>query len=159
MAIAALVILMLILGGCGPGMREIRGELPLVRIEGLMVEGDEVILNIGLRNVNDSSLALRRVRVALMVEGQLLVDAEAQPQINISARGRDVITIRGIAQATGLELLSRRFGRPGEHGAASAAPNASWTLSLTLIDDRERESETRASGFLHPVPGRPGHFR
>lgn len=158
-ALAWAITLLLALSACGSGAREIRGELPLIRVEGLIVGGEQVTLTVGLRNVNDRSLDLRRLKVRLKVEDRLLLEAEAQPQIDISARGRDVVTLRARGQTAGLELLAQRFDQRSADGAPTASLNAAWTMELTLIDERERESTTQVSGFLHPVPGRPGHFR
>ncbi|MEE4639597.1 MAG: hypothetical protein V2J42_12745 [Wenzhouxiangella sp.] len=151
--------LVMMLSGCGSGAREIRGELPLVRFEGLIVDDEKLTLSVGLRNVNDRTLNLRRLKVRLTVEDQLLIETEARPQIDITARGRELITLRGSGEAAGLQVLARRFDQPRGDGLTGAAPNAPWVMELTLVDDRERESTTRANGFLHPVPGRPGHFR
>ncbi|MCA1779127.1 MAG: hypothetical protein LC637_07040 [Xanthomonadaceae bacterium] len=156
---AVLLAALIALSGCGSGAREIRGELPLIRFEGLIVEASEVRLAIGLRNVNDRSLALRRLKAVLKVEDELLLETETRPQIEISARGREVVTLRGSGQREGLRLLTQRFApTPGSELPANAG-NAAWTMELILTDERERESAANASGFLHPVPGRPGHFR
>ncbi|MFW5815457.1 MAG: hypothetical protein ACOCVP_01250 [Wenzhouxiangella sp.] len=151
--------MVLALSACGSGGREIRGELPLVRVEGLVVDGDQVSLSVGLRNLNDRTLDLRRLKVRMQVEDQLLIEAEARPQIDISARGRDVVALRARGQAAGLELLARRFAQPSQDGLPSASLNAAWSMELVLVDERERESTTRVNGFIHPVPGRPGHYR
>ncbi|NDY96513.1 hypothetical protein [Wenzhouxiangella limi] len=157
--LAWVAIMLLALSACGSGAREIRGELPLIRVEGLIVDGEQVTLTVGLRNVNDRTLDLRRLKVRMKVEDRLLLEADAQPQIDISARGRDVVTLRGRGQTAGLELLAQRFDQPAANDLPTASLNAQWSMELTLVDDRDRESGTRASGFLHPVPGRPGHFR
>jgi hypothetical protein len=154
-----MVALIMMLSACGSGAREIRGELPLVRVEGLIVEGENLTLSVGLRNVNDRSLNLRQLKVRLTVEDQLLIETETRPQIDITARGRELITLRGSGEAAGLQVLARRFAQGRTDDLPGGAPNAPWAMELTLIDDRDRESTTQASGFLHPMPGRPGHFR
>lgn len=159
MSLAWAIAILLALSACGSGAREIRGERPLVRVEGLVVDGEQVTLTVGLRNVNDRSLDLRRLEVRLQVEDELLLETEARPRIDISARGREVVTLRGSGETPGLESLARRFDPRSGDGLATASLNAAWTMELKLFDERDRESMTRASGFLHPVPGRPGHFR
>ncbi|MFP4207031.1 MAG: hypothetical protein ACLFSC_00105 [Wenzhouxiangella sp.] len=154
---AWLVITVLLVTACGSGAREIRGELPLVRLESLEVDDQHVILAVGLRNINDRSLMLRRLATRVMVEGQLLLDTEAAFQIDISARGREVVRLEATGQAAGLAVLAERFGPTT--GTDRALANAAWTMELTLVDARERQSDSQVQGFLHPVPGRPGQFR
>lgn len=153
------VVLTLLLTACGSGAREIRGELPLVRFEGLEINVEQARLDIGLRNVNDRGLVLRQITVELMIEDQPLLDSTHALDIDISARGRDVVSLRAAAQSDGRNLLTRRFDRDPADSAAPSASNAAWTMKLTLVDEEGRESVVDANGFLHPVPGRSGQYR
>lgn len=148
---------LLMLGGCGSGAREIRGELPLVSVEGLTVEGDEVSLLLSLRNVNDRSLHVHDLEASLRVNDQALVHVNDSPLVEISARGRETLRLRAPASAEGLDALAM-LGQT-EDDTNAGAVNAAWQLDLTLADERGRRRDTQASGFFHPVPGRPGHFR
>jgi hypothetical protein len=159
LAILALLAAGLILSACGSGSREIRGELPLIRFEGLTLDGDQASLDIGLRNLNDRSLNLSELKVRFFIEQSLLVDASRDFNIDISARGREVFTLRSPGEREGLRALQREFATEGQSSASPAGRNAGWRMELTLIDEEGREAEASAQGFLHPVPGRPGQFR
>ncbi len=149
--------ILLLLGGCGSGTREIRGELPLVGVEGLTVEGDQVSLLLRLRNVNDRSLQVYDLEASLRVNDQALATVSDSPRIEISARGRETLRLQAPASQEGLDALT--LLGPTEEEAATGAVNVAWQLDLELIDERGRGRDIQASGFFHPVPGRPGHFR
>ncbi len=155
----ALLAAGLTLFGCGSGSREIRGELPLIRFEGLALAGEQVSLDVGLRNLNDRSLTLSRLKVRFFIGESLLVDRSSDFDIEISARGREVFNLRATGERAGLRALEREFAAEGQSSNREAASNADWRMELTLIDNEGRESEGSAQGFLHPVPGRPGQFR
>jgi len=158
--IVLLFVVVLLSTACGSGAREIRGELPLVRFEGLeLTDGEAVRLGIGLRNVNDRVLVLQDLKVRFTVEDQLLIDTSTTVNIDISARGREVVSLRATGQVDGLALLNDRFESTPTLSAGAAARNAAWRMELTLIDADGGESEVKASGFLHPVPGRSRQFR
>ncbi len=156
-----LALTLALLAGCGSGGREIRGELPLLSVEGLIVNSGDVTLLVGLRNVNDRSLHLHEVEARLSVNEQPLLDGSHRPQVDISARGREVIQLRAPGLKGGLEALAElglsSADREPEHGVVPV--NVAWQLELVLIDERGRSRDAQASGFFHPVPGRPGHYR
>src|SRR6056297_1824010 len=154
-----LFVVVLLSAACGAGAREIRGELPLVRFEGLELTDGEVRLAIGLGNVNDRVLVLQDLKVRFTVEDQLLIDTSTTVNIDISARGREVVSLRAAGQAEGLNLLTERFESTPAASTVAVAGNAAWRMELTLIDADGGESELEAGGFLHPVPGRSRQFR
>jgi hypothetical protein len=149
----------LLITACGSGARQIRGELPLVRFEGLQISDTQARLDVGLRNVNDRTLILRELKARFTIEDQLLLDTSTTLNIDISARGREVIRLRATGQPGGLDLLNERFTTHQAPSTGDAAINAAWRMELVLIDSDGGESELEASGFLHPVPGRSRQFR
>jgi hypothetical protein len=159
LALLFLLVAGLMLSACGSGSREIRGELPLIRFEGLVLAGDRLSLDIGLRNLNDRTLTLSRLDARFFVGDSLLVDASSEFDIDISARGREVFNLRAVGEPAGLRTLQREFAREGQSSSSPATRNAGWRMELTLFDAEGRESAASAEGFLHPVPGRPGQFR
>lgn len=153
------LLVVLVVAACGSGAREIRGEAPLFGLESLIVDDSEITTAIGLRNVNDQSLHIARMKVRVLVADQLLLETETQPQLEISARGRDVIRVRATGESDGMAELERMIGFVHAGDRSQLPVNAAWQLELTLFDERGRSQDGQATGFLHPVPGRPGHFR
>ena len=159
LAMLALLAAALVLSACGSGSREIRGELPLIRFEGLALDGDRVSLDVGLRNLNDRSLNLSELQVQFFIEQSLLVDVSTDVNVDISARGREVFNLRASGEREGLRALQRELATEGQSSTRASGRNAGWRMELILIDAEGRESAASAEGFLHPVPGRPGQFR
>lgn len=154
-----LFVVVSVLAACGTGAREIRGEAPLFSVESLIVDDAEVIVSIRLRNVNDRSLQIQQLQMSLLIEDRLLLERETHPQLEISARGRDVVRVRGVGEPAGMTTLEQLSGLVPSDEEARLPINAAWTLKLSLINERGRSQDGQATGFLHPVPGRPGHFR
>lgn len=148
-----------LLGACGSGTRQVRGESPLISLDHLTRSEQEVVLGLGLRNVNDRPLELEYVQLILRLEDQILLETETATGIDVSARGREVLRITGPAQAAGLEILDRLS--PGGVTAHPDGPlsRASWTMEVNLTNARGRTERIESSGFLHPAPGQPNRFR
>ncbi|MGY6554067.1 MAG: hypothetical protein ACXIUM_06055 [Wenzhouxiangella sp.] len=149
--------LVLVLSACGGGPREVRGELPLITLEGLERQADQIHLQLGLRNVNDRPMPLGEVTLSLSVGGVPLTQLTHAPDFEIGARGREILNLRGAGLAEGLQRLDELEPQPG---ANSETPRSlAWQMQISLSDERGRSRDSEASGFLHPVPGQPGRFR
>lgn len=158
-SIKALLLLgaALALSACGGGPREVRGELPLITLEGLERQADRIDLQLGLRNVNDRAFYLGEVSLHLSVDGSHLLELVHTPNFEIGARGREVLTLRGQGLADGLQRLDQlELQASPEH---EALRSLAWQMQISLSDERGRRSDSEVSGFLHPVPGQPGRFR
>lgn len=146
----------LALSACG-GPREVRGELPLITLEGLERQADQIQLQLGLRNVNDRPFYLGEVALSLSVGGDRLIDLIHSPDFEIGARGREVLTLRGQGLVDGLQRLDQL--EPQSSPDREALRSLAWQMEISLIDERGRGRDSEVSGFLHPVPGQPGRFR
>ncbi len=153
------VVLILGISACASGPRTVRGELPLVSVDSLTRQDGQITLLLAFRNVNDRAFPLNEIGVNLLLNGAELVDMVSTPGIEISARSREVLQLQTQALAPGLAVLDQMQHGSGADEEQPLPVNAAWQLELTLTDERGRTRETEASGFLHPVPGRPGRFR
>lgn len=147
----------LVLSACGGGPREVRGELPLITLEGLERQADQIQLQLGLRNVNDRPFYLGEVSLRLSVDGDRLIELMHAPDFEIGARGREVLTLRGQGLIDGLQRLDQLD--PQSSPDREALRSLAWQMEISLIDERGRGRDSEVSGFLHPVPGQPGRFR
>lgn len=154
-----LLAAVLLLSACGSGTRAVRGELPLVTLDGLERQGEQVSLQLGLRNINDQALELNEVQVRLYIDGQPLLVLTHAPDFAIGPRGREVLRLDGPGQENGLERLDQLDPVTAATRNQSPRRSVGWHMELVLTDQRGRIRETEASGFLHPVPGQPGRFR
>lgn len=139
-----------LLTACG-NIRNVSGEPPLAGIDGLERQGEELVIELALRNVNDVSMQLSAVEIELGLAGQPLAAGREETPLTISARGREVLRLQMIGREAGMEQL--------EGLARGERTSLPWTLQLTLIDDNERFKRASAQGWLHPVPGQPDRFR
>lgn len=152
-----MLLALALLSGCGSGSREVRGELPLVTLDGLERQGEQITLQLGLRNINDRPLQLNEVQLRLLFGTDELVQLTHAPDFEIGPRGRDVLRLRGTGQAAGLSRLDQLEPEPGTRTAQ--ARSIAWRMQVSLTDERGRTRDTEITGFLHPVPGQPGRFR
>ena len=152
-------LMLALLTACASGPRQVRGELPLVALDGLERQGDRITLLLGLRNINDSALPLTEVEVRLRIDGVSLITVAYAPNFESGPRGREVLTLRGTGEPAGLELLDRFDPNIGTESGHQVLTSIAWTMEVDLGDERGRTRTAEASGFLHPVPGQPGRFR
>ncbi len=153
------VLALVMLTACASGPRQVRGELPLVTLESLERQGDRITLLLGLRNFNDSPFPLTAIEVRLSSGDQRLLSVAHEPDFEITPRGREILTLRGIGEPEGLSLLDRFDPDAAARENQEPLRRIDWTMQVQLSDERGRARTTEASGFLHPVPGQPGRFR
>jgi len=147
-----------LLSACASGPREVRGELPLITLDGLERRDAGITLLLGLRNINDRPFPLTEVEVQLRVGGELLLSVIHTPDFELGPRGREVLVLRGPGQDAGLRTLDRLEPAAAQNDVI-ALGSIDWSMDLRLNDERGRSRTTESSGFLHPVPGQPGRFR
>lgn len=146
-----------LVSACGGQPRQVSGELPLVQLDGLALVDALVQLDIGIRNVNDRPLELSQVVLLLELDdGPVTQRTPHRFDLNVSARGREVIRLESDIDERGQRLL--------EELSAGERNSLAYRLELEFDGQRRRQrqrqlDDTIARGFLHPVPGQPGRFR
>lgn len=153
------VLAFILLTACASGPRQVRGELPLITLDGLERDGERMTLSVGLRNINDSPFPLTKVEVQLSSGDQRLLSVAHEPDFEISPRGREVLTFQGTGEPDGLRLLDQFDPHTAGRDNQQVFRRIEWSMQVQLSDERGRTRTTEASGFLHPVPGQPGRFR
>lgn len=149
--LSALLLSAAMLAACSGNVRDVYGEPPQISIDGLEKRPEGVIVELAMRNVNDSPLSLETTSITLTLDGEALAVGERELPLTISARGRDVIRLSLPADPAGLALL--------EALAAGEVQRLPWALETRLTLAGSRDRRTKADGWLHPVPGQPNRFR
>ncbi len=151
-ALLVVVLLALILlSACGPSVRQVKGEPPLVGLDSLIQSNGDLIMNISIRNMNDFRLDVSGVTARFELDSGPTAETRPAAQgLSIAPRGREVVQLRGPASAQVLQQLQSL--------TAGEQRNLPWRLEI-LIDDIQRRQPTEARGFLHAVPGQPNRFR
>lgn len=140
-----------LLAACGSGPRVITGAAPGVLLESLDTNSGNVRLRLIATNHNDRSMHLHHLRLHAEVDGADLFDREWPLDLDIGARGRERLNLETAALEAGLEKLRTL--------PESNRMRISYRLRGEATFDRNRVDAIDRSGFLHPVPGRPGRFR
>lgn len=147
-----LVIVLGLITACAGGAIQVSGEPPLTRLDGLTIDGDELVLAFAVRNVNDKSLDVPSMQYRLQLDGARVADFdEGRPQLSIPPRGRELVHIRARAPSGILEELDRL--------ARGERANLPWRLEVTVDGLARRNQPEPATGFLHRVPGQSDRFR
>ncbi|NKI34925.1 LEA type 2 family protein [Wenzhouxiangella sp. XN79A] len=145
----AAVGLLLTLAGCGPV--EVRSAPPGSDLDGVRIDGDTLVLRVLVVNRNDVPLALTGAALEVTLGSQTLEPQEWPLALVIGPRSREAVELRLAASDAVLgafEALQR-----GERQPLAYELSGRWT------SEGSRDGRIQRSGFLHPVPGRPGRFR
>lgn len=140
-----------LLAACGTGPHKVKGEPPIFAIDNLLRKDSVVVVDLGVRNINDRSLEVTSIDLELRLDEKPLASGERTSNVTISARSREVVRLEARGQPAGLALLDELAD--GRHSGLR------WQMDLTLTDERGREETTESNGWLHAVPGQPDRFR
>src|SRR5690625_2467183 len=139
------------LSACSSGPRELLREPLQIRLYGLEISDDELIVDLAVRNINDLPRQLDRIDLELSVDSHVLVATEDFPNLDISARSREILRLTTRAEPDGLQRLEA-LG-PGD------TARLPWVIEAKLEVDQKRSRPVQASGWLYRSPGQPNRFR
>ncbi len=151
MSSAALLSVML-LAACGGAVRQIKGEAPMIGLDGLTRSNGDLILNVSIRNVNDFRFEVSGLNLWLELDDTPAAETWVAPgRLSIAPRGREVVRMQGTATASAEEQLQRLTNAEQD--------NLRWRLKVVIDDTHRNGQPAEARGFLHAVPGQPNRFR
>jgi len=139
------------LSACGSGPRELLREPLQVRLYGLEISGDRLIVDLAVRNINDTPRQLDRIDLELSVDSHALAAAEDFPGLDISARSREILRLTTRAEPDGLQRLEA-LGQ----GETARLP---WALQAGIEVNEKRSRPVKSSGWIYRSPGQPNRFR
>ena len=139
----------LALSACGT--RVIRDQTPFVQINGLALGGEGVVLDLGVRNVNEVAMDLVHVDVRLTLLDTELAAVSEVREGSIIASGSETLQFRFPGTTAGRELLHDL-----QDGNTSSLP---YRLEGSILTADDHRFPFTGAGHLYPVPGRPGQFR
>lgn len=140
-----------ILAGCASGPREIRLEPPTLLVESLRVEDGMAYFRLLVHNRNDHDVFLESAAIAMRIDDAELFNAAWQLDLDIGPRGRELVRL----DAPALPVAAKRLAAL----AQSSGANVRFAMTSEIAIQGQRDAEIEQDGFLHPVPGQPGHFR
>ncbi len=148
-AFLAVACVAVLLAGCGS--RVVRDQQPFVQINGLALEADALVLDLGVRNVNEVPMDLVHVDFRLALQDTELAVIDEPRQGSIIATGSETLQFRFSGANAGLALL-----RDLQNGKLISLP---YTLEGSILTTDDHSFPFKGGGHLYPVPGRPGQFR
>lgn len=146
----ALVVLCLA-AACGSSHKRIKGEPPLTSIDSMERNGDLVLVDLAIRNINDRSIEFTAIEVDLTLADVPLGRGRQEFGITVSARSREVVRVALDPSPEAIEVL--------EDLARGNRAAVTWQMNLVMHHPRGGSIDTENDGWLHPVPGQPDRFR
>ena len=144
-----LILIALLCAACGAHV--IRGASPIVQLNELSRTGENIELQLSMRNLNGVQLEIRSIDFSLSVEEDILYSYRGAVETSIAANGIETWTVEVEKNNPGRQLLENL-----ENGDVISLPY-SLEGSIGTVDEGNMRFENE--GHLYPVPGRPGHFR
>src|SRR5690625_1731399 len=139
------------LSACSSGPRELLREPLQIRLYELEISDDDLIVRSEERRVNDLPRQLDRIDLELSVDSHVLVATEDFPNLDISARSREILRLTTRAEPDGLQRLEA-LGQ----GETTRLP---WALQAVVEVDEKRSRPVKSSGWIYRSPGQPNRFR
>lgn len=144
-----LMLVLLALTACGsPGLRN---EAPQVKIDGMEVDDRQLVVEIGIRNINSRPMVVERLRSSLTMQGRLVTDQFELGPMEVPANTREVFPVHLTASSELAAIIA--FKSTGRQGALS------YEMDGRIVRDGERDLFFEAEGRLFAVPGRSDRFR
>ena len=149
-ALAALTATSLLLAACGSDV--IRGRPPLVGLSELvLVGGDRLDAGFRIANQNGVPMTISRAEIAVSVrDAELIAHAQAL-NLGIDANGAEDLRVEQAAEPFTLTLLSSL-----DNGELQSL---AFDLTGSVRTTEDGVLQFAYTGYLYPVPGRPGHYR
>ena len=144
-----LIVIIILSVACGGGT--IRGATPIVRMNELSHDGDNISLLLSMRNLNGVELEIKTINFSLSVEDKELFSYQGPVDTNIVANGTETWTVAVKESESSQQLLDKL-----QNGDIKSLPY-SLEGSITSLEDGNLRFEH--TGHIYPVPGRPGQFR
>jgi len=149
LGIAALFLVTVFCISCGPQV--IQGRPPFISISGVSLNGDTLSVDFDIRNQNGVPMTVDSVEIGVTVSEVELARVNRQEDLTIGANSAEQVHVEELPAEGGLALLESL-----ENGEKKSLPFDLKGRVRTVEDGYLSYEQT---GYLFPVPGRPGNFR
>lgn len=138
-----------LLAGCGSQL--VRNQPPLAQVSSWAVDGEELQIELHLRNINEEPMPLSAVNLTITVDDVLLARHRQALDTTVVTSGFESVPLRMSVTAEGLREL-----RALENGERKSL---TYLMEGSVTTTGNRNLEFRRDGHVFTVPGRPGQFR
>jgi hypothetical protein len=147
--LAMLALTVIVNTACGPDV--IRGRPPFVNLSGLSLAGDRLDAEFSFSNQNGVPMTISATEIAVTVRGTDLVRHARPLDLPIDANSAEDLRVEQPVDPFVRTLLVSL-----DSGELASLP-FDLTGSVQTAEDGTLRFEY--TGYLYPVPGRPGHYR
>jgi len=151
LGIGLLVLSFMLCAACGA--KVVRGASPMVRMTELSHQGDNINLQLSMRNLNGVDLDIRSIDFRLTVN-------EDEEDLFVYNGPVDTKIIANGTESWSVEVeeseISRNLLDSLENGDLKSLP---YALKGSVISKDEGTLRFEHEGHIYPLPGKPGHFR
>lgn len=148
-AIVSVMMTALSLSACAS--KGVRGLEPFLTMNNLVLDGSEVVLDLGVRNVNSVPINMAHIEFSFDLGETGLAVYNAASNAQVFANGTENLRFRMPATEAGRARLTAL--QEGE------LKNIQFRLEGQITDLEGLQLKILREGYLYPVPGRPGQFR
>ena len=143
-----ILILITILPACSS---QVRGESPQVAINLLQLDGQQLTVELRIRNLNDVPLNITSMPYSIDFDGQALLHGGQSVRLSIGPRGTEISQERIAISATDSQLFAQLESRQ--------IPNLGYQLEGELHSETNQRIKFDFSSRLFIVPGKPHEYR
>lgn len=146
----ALIVLLLLLSiACGA--KVIRGVSPMVRMNELSHQDNNIEVKLSIRNLNGVALDIQSIDFSLSIDAGEVFTYSGPVDTNITANGTETWSVKIEESESGRELLNTL-----QNGDVKSLP---YSLKGKIISAKDGNLRFKHEGHIYPLPGRPGYFR
>jgi hypothetical protein len=149
LGLGLILLMTLMITACGA--KVVRGASPMVRMIELSHEGNQITLELSMRNLNGVELEVQNIDFSLSVSDEQLFVYRGPVETNIVANGTETWSVNVEESRTSLDLLNTL-----QNGDVKSLP---YALEGSVISKDDGTLRFEHDGHIYPLPGRPGHFR
>ena len=147
-----LVLAVLMVALCAAcGAKLVRGEAPMVRMNELSHQDNNISLQLSIRNVNGVPLDILNIDLSVSVNDNKLFAYAGPVDTSIIGNSTETWSVDVTESSASRELLDSL-----QNGDVKSLP---YTLEGKITTEGDGTLRFEHEGHLYTLPGRPGHFR
>lgn len=147
----AAALSLVLVAACSAGPKTVRLAPPGLEIESVHLDGDRARIIVLLHNRNDHPVMIDRAHLVMLIDESELFNAEWQIDLDVGPRNRERVPLEAPVRQPAAGMLAALDD--------STRPNLAYTLKSELSIRNQSDTRGKQDGYLHPVPGQPGHYR
>jgi hypothetical protein len=150
-AAATILLSLAMLAGTACGPKVIKGRPPFVSISGMSLSGDSLSTSFDISNQNGVEMNIDSIGIEVNVKTTELIRYDSDSSLLVGANSTEEVSVEKTPDDFTRKLLSSL-----DKGELNSLSFDLQGRAQTVEDGTLRFEYT---GYLYPVPGRPGHYR